>query len=48
MYSQGESILNRELFPIQDTPAVKAPFSLSITVEKPLFALNSGIWNGFK
>ena len=46
MYSQGESILNRELFPVQDTPAVKTPFSVSITVEKPLFALNSGIYQG--
>ena len=46
MYSQGETILNRELFPTQDTPAVKTPFSVSITVEKPLFALNSGIYQG--
>ena len=46
MYSQGEPILNRELFPTQDTPAVKTPVSVSITVEKPLFALNSGIYQG--
>ena len=44
MYSQGESILNRELFPTQDTPSVKAPYSVSLTVEKPLFALDSGIY----
>ena len=37
MYSQGETILNRDLFPTQDTPAIKTPFSVSITVEKPLF-----------
>ena len=46
MYSQGESILNRELFPTQDTPAVKTPVSVSITVEKPLFAVNSGLYQG--
>ena len=44
MYSQGESILNRELFPNQDTPDVKTPVSVSITVEKPLFAVDSGIY----
>jgi leukotriene-A4 hydrolase len=44
MYSQGETILNRELFPSQDTPSVKAPYSVSLTVEKPLFALDSGIY----
>ena len=46
MYSQGESILNRALFPNQDTPAVKTPVSVSITVAKPLFALDSGIYQG--
>ena len=46
MYSQGESILNRELFPTQDTPSVKVPYSVSITVEKPLMALDSGIFQG--
>ena len=46
MYTQGESILNRELFPTQDTPAVKTPVSVSITVEKPLFAVNSGLYQG--
>ena len=46
MFSQGESILNRGLFPTQDTPAVKTTFSVSITVEKPLFALFSGIYQG--
>ena len=46
MYSQGESILNRGLFPTQDTPAVKTTFSVSLTLEKPLFALFSGIYQG--
>ena len=46
MYSQGESILNRALFPNQDTPSVKTPVSVSITVEKPLFGLDSGIYQG--
>ena len=46
MYSHGEPILNRELFPTQDTPAVKTPVSVRITVEKPLFALNSGLYQG--
>ena len=46
MYTSGESILNRELFPNQDTPAVKTPVSVGITVEKPLFAVDSGIYQG--
>ena len=46
MFTQGESILNRELFPSQDTPSVKAPVSVSITVEKPLFAVESGLYQG--
>ena len=46
MFSQGESILNRELFPSQDTPSVKTPVSVSLTVIKPLLALNSGIYQG--
>ena len=46
MFTQGESILNRELFPSQDTPSVKTPVSVSITVEKPLFAVESGLYQG--
>ena len=46
MYSQGETILNRALFPNQDIPSVKTPVSVSITVEKPLFAIDSGIYQG--
>jgi leukotriene-A4 hydrolase len=44
MYSQGETIVNRQLFPTQDTPSVKVPYSVSLTVEKPLLALDSGIY----
>ena len=44
MFTQCESILCRELFPIQDTPAVKITVDMGITVQKPLFALDSGIY----
>ena len=44
MYSQGEMILIRELLPIQDTPAIKMPVSVSITVPKPLLGLVAGIY----
>ena len=46
MYSQGETILNRELYPTQDTPSVKSPVNVAITVEKPLFAVESGLYQG--
>ena len=42
MYSQCQAILCRELLPIQDTPAVKIPVSVSITVPKPLLGLVAG------
>jgi len=44
MFTQCESILCRELLPIQDTPAVKITTSMGITVPKPLLALDSGIY----
>ena len=44
MFTQCESILTRELLPIQDTPAVKLTTSMGLTVPKPLFALDSGIY----
>ena len=44
MFTQCESILTRELLPTQDTPAVKITTSMGITVPKPLFALDSGIY----
>jgi leukotriene-A4 hydrolase len=44
MFTQCESILTRELLPIQDTPAVKITTHMGLTVPKPLFALDSGIY----
>ena len=44
MFTQCESILCRELLPTQDTPAVKVTVGVSITLIKPLFAVNSGIY----
>ena len=44
MFTQCESILCRELLPIQDTPAVKITTSMGLTVPKPLFAIDSGIF----
>ena len=44
MFTQCESILCRELLPTQDTPAVKVTVSMGLTVIKPLFALDSGIY----
>ena len=44
LYTQGESIINRELFPSQDTPSVKTPVTVGITVQKPLLAVESGIF----
>ena len=44
MFTQCESILTRELLAIQDTPAVKITTYMGITVPKPLFALDSGIY----
>jgi leukotriene-A4 hydrolase len=44
MFTQCESILCRTLLPCQDTPSAKITVSTSITVPKPLMALNSGIY----
>ena len=44
MFTQGETILNRELFPSQDTPSVKTSVNVGITVIKPLVAVESGIY----
>ena len=44
MFTQCESILCRQLLPCQDTPNAKVTVSTSITVKKPLVALNSGIF----
>jgi leukotriene-A4 hydrolase len=42
MYSQFEAILARTSIPCQDTPAVKAPYSISANVPAPLVAVCSG------
>ena len=47
MFTQGESILSRELIPIQDTPNAKITISLGITVIKPLRALYSGLYQNY-
>ena len=44
MYTQCQSILCRELLPIQDTPAVKMPVTIGVTVVKPLLGLVAGIY----
>ena len=44
MYSQCQSILCREMLPVQDTPAIKMPIAVSITVPKPLLGLVAGIY----
>ena len=44
MFTQCETILCRELLPTQDTPAVKITVGLGLTIVKPLFAVNSGIY----
>ena len=44
MFSQCQSIFCRQILPIQDTPIVKLTVYLGITVQKPLLALESGIY----
>ena len=44
MYSQCQSILCREMLPIQDTPAVKMPVTISITVPEELIGLAAGFF----
>ena len=41
-FTQCQAILARTIFPCQDTPAVKAPFSFRITVPQHLMAVASG------
>ncbi len=43
MYTQGQAILARTLFPCQDTPAVKFPYSAALTCADPLIAVCSGL-----
>jgi hypothetical protein len=42
VYTQCEAILARTLLPCQDTPSVKTPYSISVTVPSPLVAACSG------
>ena len=44
MYSQCQSILCREMLPIQDTPAIKMPVQISITVPEELIGLAAGLF----
>lgn len=41
-FTQSQAICGRSLLPCQDTPSVKGPFSISLTVPKPLTAVASG------
>lgn len=42
VYTQCEAILARTLLPCQDTPSVKCPYSISVTLPAPLVAACSG------
>ena len=42
VYTQCEAILARTLLPCQDTPAVKCPYSISLTLPAPLVGACSG------
>lgn len=44
MFTQCETIACRSLLPCQDTPSMKVLVSASVTIKKPLFALNAGIF----
>ena len=41
-FTQSCAICGRSLLPCQDTPSVKAPFVIRVTVPKPLMAVASG------
>ena len=43
-FTQSEMTIGRELFPSQDTPAVKYPFYLGIKVMNPLRGMISGLY----
>jgi leukotriene-A4 hydrolase len=42
MYTQFQAILARSMIPCQDTPAVKSPYTMTVTVKAPLVAACSG------
>eukprot|EP00435_Cladocopium_sp_Y103_P005842 s4086_g1.t2 len=41
-FTQSQAICGRSILPCQDTPSVKSPFSISVTVPTPLTAVASG------
>jgi leukotriene-A4 hydrolase len=43
LYSQGQAIFNRSIFPCMDTPSVKQTYSAEITVPKGLTCLMSAL-----
>ena len=43
IFFQGQAILNRALFPCQDTPAVKTPFQATVRVDKRVSAVMSAL-----
>ena len=46
VFSQGQAILNRALFPCQDSPAVKTTYTANITADSELTVLMSAISEG--
>ena len=46
VFSQGQAILNRALFPCQDTPAVKTTYTATIRATKQLTVLMSALSDG--
>jgi len=46
LFSQGQAILNRALFPCQDSPAVKAPYTATVKAPSALTVLMSAIRDG--
>ena len=43
VYTQGEAIFARSIFPVQDTPAVKFTVKTALTVAKPFVAIFGGV-----
>jgi len=46
VFSQGQAILNRSLFPCQDSPGVKAPYTATVRAPSALTVLMSAIRDG--
>ena len=47
VFSQGQAINNRSLFPCQDTPAVKATYDFNITSPLPVIASGIAVEGGY-